>query len=109
MGSTMSRRLDIENVDAALKRAANKAIHGTREERSGRYQRVQSTMMTSVRYDSDARALDITLVSSKTYRYLNVPLEIYVGLLGAGSKGEFFNSNIKDAFSFTEVTNGRST
>ena len=33
----MSRGLDIEKVEAALKRAAHKAIHGTREERSGRF------------------------------------------------------------------------
>lgn len=33
----MSRTLDIEKVDAALKRAAYKAFHGTREERAGRF------------------------------------------------------------------------
>jgi hypothetical protein len=33
----MSRTLDIEKVDAALKRAANRATYGTREERSGRF------------------------------------------------------------------------
>jgi hypothetical protein len=33
----MSRGLDIEKVEAALKRAAHKAIYGTREERSGRF------------------------------------------------------------------------
>jgi hypothetical protein len=32
----MRRGLDIEKVEAAFKRAAHKAIHGTREERSGR-------------------------------------------------------------------------
>jgi hypothetical protein len=33
----MSRGLDFEKAQAALKRAAEKAIHGTREERSGRF------------------------------------------------------------------------
>jgi hypothetical protein len=33
----MSRTLDIDKVEAALKRAAHKALHGTREERSGRF------------------------------------------------------------------------
>ncbi len=33
----MSRKLDVEKVDAALKRAAYRAIHGTRAERSGRF------------------------------------------------------------------------
>jgi hypothetical protein len=99
----MSRRLDIEVVDAALRRAANKAVGGTREERSGRFQRVQSSMVRSVRYDHDARALDITFVSGKTYRYLSVPLEVYVDFIDAESKGEFFNDNIKDTFVHTAV------
>ena len=94
----MSRKLDIEGVDDALKRAANKAIHGTREERSGHFQCVQSSTMTFLRYDDDTRELDITFTNGKIYRYQNVPLKVYVALLDAGSKGEFFNGNIKDEF-----------
>jgi hypothetical protein len=33
----MKRGLDLEKVQAALDRAAYKALHGTREERSGRF------------------------------------------------------------------------
>jgi hypothetical protein len=33
----MRRGLDFEKAEAALKRAAHKALHGTREERSGRF------------------------------------------------------------------------
>ena len=33
----MSRAIDITKAEAALKRAAHKAIHGTRQERSGRF------------------------------------------------------------------------
>jgi hypothetical protein len=102
-GIKMNRRLDIENVDAALRRAAYKAVHGKREERSGRYHNVQSTVMTSIRYDSEARALDITFTSGETYRYSNVPRDIYAALLDAESKGEFFNDRVKDVFSFTKV------
>ena len=54
-------------------------------------------------FDDDARELDITFTSGKTYRYFNVPLEIYAELLDAGSKGKFFNDNIKGAFAFAEV------
>jgi KTSC domain-containing protein len=101
----MSGKLDIESVAAALKRAANKAIHGTREERSGRFQRVQSSTMTFVRYHDDTRELDITFMSGETYRYLNVPLEVYVDFLDAESKGEFFNNNIKNTFVCTSGRN----
>ena len=34
----MRRGLDFEKAEAALKRAAEKAVHGTREERSGRFE-----------------------------------------------------------------------
>ena len=33
----MTEKLDIAKMEAALKRAADKAVHGTREERSGRF------------------------------------------------------------------------
>jgi hypothetical protein len=63
--------------------------------------------MTSVRYDRAVRELDITFISGKTYRYKNVPLEVYVALLQAESKGEFFNNSIKDAFVVMEMSRGR--
>jgi len=97
----MRRGLDFEKAEAALKRAADKALHGTREERSGRF--LVSSTITSVEYDDEARELDITFTSGKKYRYFNVPLEIYAELLDAGSKGKFFNDNIKGAFAFAEV------
>jgi hypothetical protein len=76
---------------------------GTQEDRSRHYQRVQSSMMTSVRYDRDARKPQITFTGGKTYRYLNVLPELYADLLNAESKGEFFNGNIRDAVAFAEV------
>jgi KTSC domain len=68
---------------------------------------VESSVMTRVEYDEDAGELDITFTSGKTYRYSRVPLEIYIDLLDAPSKGEFFNDNIKDAFAYTEVRSRR--
>jgi hypothetical protein len=64
-------------------------------------------VITFVKYDDDSGELDITFTSGKTYRYLEVPPEIYDGLLDAESKGEFFNENIKDDFVYTEVTSRR--
>jgi hypothetical protein len=45
--------------------------------------------MTAIEYDEAAAELDITFTGGKTYRYRNVPVEIYVGLLDADSKGRF--------------------
>jgi hypothetical protein len=100
----VNRKLDIESVDAALKRAADKAIHGRREERSGRFQPVQPSTMRFIRYNDHTLELDITFTSGKVYRYLNVPLEVYVALLEAGSKSEFFDRNIKGEFAHREVS-----
>jgi KTSC domain len=99
----VNRKLDIEDVDAALKRAADKAIHGSREERSGRFKPVQSSTMSFIRYNDDTQELDITFTNGKVYRYLDVPLEVYVALIDAGSKGEFFNENIKGEFACSEL------
>jgi uncharacterized protein (DUF433 family) len=96
-----SRATDIRKVDIALKRAARQAAHGTPEKRSGRF--LVSSTIKSFEYDDDARELDITFTSGKTYRYFNVPLEIYAEFLDAGSKGKFFNDNIKGAFAFAKV------
>jgi hypothetical protein len=59
--------------------------------------------MRFIGYDHDALELEITFSSGKTYRYLNVPLEVYVALLEAGSKDEFLDSNIKAEFAHEEV------
>ena len=42
------RGIDFEKMDAAFKRAAYKAVHGTREERSGRFLLVKPRNAASV-------------------------------------------------------------
>jgi hypothetical protein len=96
----MSRGLDRQKAEAALRRAAHKAVHGTSEERSGR---IISSTLAHIGYSQDARELDIRFVSGRTYRYFGVPLEIYEGLKRAPSKGAFFNANIKDSYDFRQL------
>ena len=64
-------------------------------------------MMKAVDYDDDSKELDITFVSGKTYRYIDVPPEIYIALLDAESQGQFFNEQIKDEFLYSEVRGRR--
>jgi hypothetical protein len=45
----MNRGLDFEKAQAALKRAAEKATHGTREERSGRFETTQQRRASQTR------------------------------------------------------------
>src|SRR4051812_10535848 len=97
----MSRGLDIRKAEAALKRAAHKAVHGTREERSGR---VLSSVLTEVKYDRRSRALDLRFVTGRTYRYSEVPPEMYERLMSAESKGAFFNAHIRYVYAYRELS-----
>jgi lysyl-tRNA synthetase class 2 len=96
----MSRGLDRRKAEAALERAAHKAIHGTREERSGR---VISSALAHVAYSGRTRELDVRFVSGRTYRYFDVPPEVYERLREAASKGVFFNTAIKDKYDCREI------
>jgi hypothetical protein len=96
----MSRGLDIQKAEAALKRAAHKAVYGTREERSGR---IISSALVSVKYDAASSDLQIRFVNGRTYSYSNVPPDVYEALLDAESKGAFFNAQIRDCYSHREL------
>jgi lysyl-tRNA synthetase class 2 len=87
-------------IEAAFKRVAHKALHGTREERSGR---VISSALTQVNYNARTRDLDIRFVTGRRYRYADVPAEVYESLMQAESKGAFFNTHIRDNYDAREL------
>jgi len=65
---------------------------------------VQSSALTQVSYDETAHTLRATFRDShRTYVYQDVPLELYDGLIAAGSLGGYFNAHIRDHFPFREV------
>jgi hypothetical protein len=100
----MRRGLDIGKAEAALKRAAHRALHGSRDERSGR---LVSSVLADAKYDPQSRHLDVRFVTGRRYRYSNVPAEVYNGLLNAESKGAFFNSHIRNEYAYREVLGRR--
>jgi hypothetical protein len=100
----MRGRLDVKEVEAALREAVVRAVYGTREDRSGRFLPVRSPVMTSIKYDESTAGLEIKFSGGMTNRYQNIPVEIYVGLRDAKWKGQFFIENIQGAFAFTEVS-----
>jgi hypothetical protein len=53
----MKRTLDVEKVEAALKRAAFRASHGTRAERAGRFLPAKKRRTLPARNVSPERAL----------------------------------------------------
>ncbi len=99
----MGKVIDFRKARSALDRAASSKDRSGRVGLKANIPRIRSSMMTRIDYDGDSSELDITFVGGKTYRYFDVPSEIYDNLLDADSKGQFFNEHIKDKFEFREV------
>jgi len=62
-----------------------------------------SSVIRSYHYDPVDRYLDLVFVSGRRYRYHEVPAEAYDAMRRAFSKGEFFNTNIRDRYRHTRV------
>ncbi len=59
--------------------------------------------MKSVGYESTGKILEIEFRSGAVYQYLDVPKKVHEGLRRAGSKGQYFNGEIRDAYVFVRV------
>jgi len=58
---------------------------------------VDSSGIQTVGYDPVKKILEVEFVGNHVYRYLNVPEVLYMRLMRAASKGNFFNTKIRDA------------
>jgi len=66
-----------------------------------------STVIRSFRYLPRERQLEIVFVTGRRYRYLDVPERTHAEMRQAFSKGEFFNSRIRDHFAFVRLEDVR--
>ncbi len=64
---------------------------------------VESSMIHAVGYDPEKRIMEIVFNSGRTYQYLNVPSDVYEGLMQAESKGSYFRSVILDMFEYKRI------
>lgn len=62
-----------------------------------------STVIRSYKYNALSSTLQITFVSGAIYNYLQVPLDVYLQMKDAFSKGTFFNQQIKDRYDFVKI------
>jgi len=60
--------------------------------------RVNSRAMSAVGYDPSTQVLKITFSRGNTYDFCRVPQYIFDGLMGAFSKGTYYNDHIKDRY-----------
>ena len=56
---------------------------------------VTSSNLASVGYDPQTGTLEIEFRNGSIYQYFNVPLEIFNGLMSAGSHGRYFDAYVK--------------
>jgi KTSC domain len=64
-------------------------------------QSVASSLIRSVGYDPAGSILEVELVEpNRVYTFYDVPFSVYDELLGAPSKGKYFNEFIRDLYAY---------
>lgn len=62
-----------------------------------------STVIRSFSYDPSRAELLITFQSGRRYVYCDVPEEIFTAMKASFAKGEFFNSHVRDHYTFRRI------
>ena len=74
-----------------------------------RREKVESTTLKSMGYESESQILEIEFQSGSVYEYFDVPGAVYEGLRRAESKGRYFNDEIRDDYAFVRAAKRRAT
>jgi len=64
---------------------------------------VSSSNIRSIGYDAESMTLEIEFNSGAVYQYQGVPQTEYDAFMNAGSKGTYFNANIKNQFPYVKL------
>ena len=64
---------------------------------------VESTTLATVAYDEARELLQLEFCNRAIYQYLGVPAAVHEALLGAPSKGRYFNQAIRGCFPYCLV------
>lgn len=64
---------------------------------------VSSSNLSSVGYDPASETLEIEFNNGRVYQYYNVPQFMHDRMMEAPSIGVFFNAEIKNAYSCSQV------
>lgn len=60
---------------------------------------VNSSFIASVHYNIKTGDLTMTFKDGDRHTYADVPVDVYVGFMLSGSKGGYFNANIRKNYS----------
>jgi hypothetical protein len=64
---------------------------------------VTSATLSTIAYDGIRNLLQLEFRSRAVYRYFGVPTAVYEALLGAPSKGGYFNQAIRGRYAYVRV------
>lgn len=64
---------------------------------------VDSSNISSIGYDEGSNTLEIEFHGGAVYQYFDVPLNIYEGIMEAGSKGRYLVQHVKGHFRFAKA------
>jgi hypothetical protein len=64
---------------------------------------VESTMLATIAYDGSRELLQLEFNSRILYHYFGVPAAVHEALLGAPSKGSYFNHAIRGKFRYRRI------
>lgn len=64
---------------------------------------IESSMIRSIGYDADNSTLEIEFDSGAIWQYFDFPESIWYEFEGADSQGKFFNREIKNQYSASQV------
>ena len=65
---------------------------------------VESTTLATVAFDEARELLRLEFCSRAVYLYFGVPAAVHQALLGAPSKGRYFNQTIRGRFRFCRIS-----
>ena len=84
---------------------SNADLNENVESGAARFKPVRSSMLRRVRYDPENRFLDVVFRTGETYRYKDVPLNEYDGLMKAESHGRYMQTRIIDKYETIRLEN----
>ena len=64
---------------------------------------VESSTLRSAGHDDQSAVLELQFRNGAIYQYWLVPRSVYLNLLGAASKGGYFNQNIRGRYPYQRV------
>ncbi len=68
-----------------------------------------STVIRDFSYNVATRQLVVTFVTGRVYAYANVPPDVVNAFRSSGSRGRFFNQEIRDNYDCREITDPKET